>query len=98
MTVSQWYASITFLLLRHDAGYILVDSQKIISQGRKLSSSLDYDAVDVYCGDAMNDREAVADAVVAGAIRDAAADASISSFVAYLKILPVFNVPCDEYE
>ena len=50
-------------------------SQKIISQGRKLSSSLDYDAVDVCCGDAINDREAVADAVVAGAIRDAAADA-----------------------
>ena len=50
-------------------------SQKIISQGRKLSSSLDYGAVDVYCSDAMNDREAVADAVVAGAVRDAAADA-----------------------
>ena len=50
-------------------------SQKIIRQGRKLSSSLDYDAVDVCCGDAMNDHEAVADAVVAGAIRDTAADA-----------------------
>ena len=54
-------------------------SQKIISQGEALSSSLDYAALDVCCGDAMNVCGAVTGAVVAGAVRDAAADATSAS-------------------
>ena len=48
--------------------------QKIITEGEALPSSLNCAAVDVCCGDARNGREAVTDAVVAGAVRDPVLD------------------------
>ena len=42
-------------------------SQKNISQGEALSSSLDCAVLDVCCGDAINGCEAVTGAVLAGA-------------------------------
>ena len=59
-------------------------SQKIICQGEALLSSLDCGAVDVCCGDAMNNCKAVAGATLAGAIRDAATDATITLICMYL--------------
>ena len=56
-------------------------SQKIINQAEALPSSLDCAAVDVHCGNIMNDRGAVAGAVLAGAIRDAATDATTTSSI-----------------
>ena len=60
-------------------GEMKEDSQKIISQEEASPSSLDCAALDVCCGDAMDDCEAVAGATLAGAIRDAAADATSAS-------------------